>query len=163
MGHGHGAAWTTGHGPGQRPEASCQQYCVLHVVLPHGPYGPSGVCACGVVYGVWSAGRVAPHSSLLTAAHCSLLTGSALSQQSVWRGVWRVAWLCRVAVAVAVAVCGLSAVSSSQQQPQPVWFRGSLLSAFVSWGARWNPPRSQVPSNVIKRAHPTRLGRPLGP
>jgi hypothetical protein len=33
----------------------------------------------------------------------------------------------------------------------------------ISWGARWNPPRSQVPSNVIKRAHPTRLGRPLGP
>jgi hypothetical protein len=25
------------------------------------------------------------------------------------------------------------------------------------------PPRSQVPSNVMKRAHPTRLGRPLGP
>jgi hypothetical protein len=24
------------------------------------------------------------------------------------------------------------------------------------------PPRSQVPSNVIKRAHATRLGRPLG-
>ena len=38
---------------------------------------------------------------------------------------------------------------------------GGLSS--VSWGARWTPPRSQVPSNVIKRAHPTRLGRPLGP
>jgi hypothetical protein len=33
---------------------------------------------------------------------------------------------------------------------------GDLSS--VSWGARWTPPRSQVPSNVIKRAHPTRLG-----
>jgi hypothetical protein len=33
----------------------------------------------------------------------------------------------------------------------------------ISWGARWTPPRSQVPSNVTKRAHPTRLGRPLGP
>jgi hypothetical protein len=38
---------------------------------------------------------------------------------------------------------------------------GDLYS--ISWGARWTPPRSQVPSNVIKRAHPTRLGRPLGP
>ena len=42
-----------------------------------------------------------------------------------------------------------------------LWFAGGIFS--VSWGARWNPPRSQVPSNVIKRAHPTRLGRPLGP
>jgi hypothetical protein len=30
-------------------------------------------------------------------------------------------------------------------------------------GARWAPSRSQVPSNVIERAHATRLGRPLGP
>jgi hypothetical protein len=29
-------------------------------------------------------------------------------------------------------------------------------------GARWTPPRSQVPSDVIKRAHATRLSRPLG-
>jgi hypothetical protein len=33
----------------------------------------------------------------------------------------------------------------------------------ISWCARWTPSRSQVPSNVIKRAHATRLGRPLGP
>jgi hypothetical protein len=26
----------------------------------------------------------------------------------------------------------------------------------VPWGARWTPPRPQVPSDVIKRAHPTR-------
>jgi hypothetical protein len=32
--------------------------------------------------------------------------------------------------------------------------RGSPQSS-ISWGARWTPPRSQVPSNVIKRAHPT--------
>jgi hypothetical protein len=38
---------------------------------------------------------------------------------------------------------------------------GGLSS--IPWGARWTPPRSQVPSNAIKRAHPTRLGRPLGP
>jgi hypothetical protein len=38
-------------------------------------------------------------------------------------------------------------------------------SSIISWGARWTPlvRKSQVPSNVIKRAHPTRLGRPLGP
>jgi hypothetical protein len=30
---------------------------------------------------------------------------------------------------------------------------GGIFSA--PWGARWTPPRSQVPSNVIKRAHPT--------
>jgi hypothetical protein len=40
-------------------------------------------------------------------------------------------------------------------------YAGDLSS--IPWGARWTPPRSQVPSNVIKRAHPTRLGRPLGP
>ena len=34
----------------------------------------------------------------------------------------------------------------------------------IPWGARWTPSHSQVPSNVIKRAHVTRLGRrPLGP
>jgi hypothetical protein len=38
---------------------------------------------------------------------------------------------------------------------------GGIVS--VSWGGRWTPPRSQVPSNVIKRAHATRLGRPLSP
>jgi hypothetical protein len=39
--------------------------------------------------------------------------------------------------------------------------RGFLLN---SLGCSLDPPpRSQVPSNVIKRAHPTRLGRPLGP
>jgi hypothetical protein len=32
----------------------------------------------------------------------------------------------------------------------------------IPWGARWGPSRSQVPSDVIKRAHTTRLGRPLG-
>jgi hypothetical protein len=32
----------------------------------------------------------------------------------------------------------------------------------ISWGACWAPPRSQVPSNVIKIAHATRLSRPFG-
>jgi hypothetical protein len=32
----------------------------------------------------------------------------------------------------------------------------------ISWGARWTPYRSQLPSNVINRANATRLGRPLG-
>jgi hypothetical protein len=50
------------------------------------------------------------------------------------------------------------------QSPEPDEQRASTPSyPKFSWGACWAPPRSQVPSNVIKRAHAARLGRPLGP
>jgi hypothetical protein len=45
-------------------------------------------------------------------------------------------------------------------RPQAKVRAGDLTS--IPWGARWTPPRSQLPPNVIKRAHPTRLGNPLG-
>jgi hypothetical protein len=50
--------------------------------------------------------------------------------------------------------------SFNNNKPPPLPAGGAIS---IPWGARWTPPRSQVPPSAIKRAHPTRLGRPLGP
>jgi hypothetical protein len=62
-----------------------------------------------------------------------------------------------------IADCGLIAnsrtmcrdpISDPQGGPGALDRHWTFFS--VPWGARWTPPRPQVPSDVIKRAHPTR-------
>jgi hypothetical protein len=76
-------------------------------------------------------------------------------------------WRCRLSPGPARdAVCGVWRIC----QRREVIIHTCLVAGGlypISWGARWAPPRSQVPSNVIKRAQHMQLGWvvhcPLGP